>query len=59
MYEKVKEFNKSESREISSNAIQSKDSTLLTEPKDIKAGWKEHIEELYAASDRQEDIGIE
>ena len=59
MYERVKEFNKSESREISSNSIQSKDGTLLTEPKDITARWKEHIEELYAASDRQEDIGIE
>ena len=59
MYKNVNEFNKSENRSISSNAIKSKDDRLLTEPKDIKARWKEHIEELYAASDRQEEIGLE
>ena len=58
MYKNVNEFNKSENRSISSNAIKSKDDRLLTEPKDIKARWKKHIEELYAASDRQEEIGL-
>ena len=59
MYQNVKEFNKSKNRNISSNPIKCKDGGLLMEPKDIKARWKEQIEELYASSDRHEKVELE